>query len=196
MLAFDDLETTLQHSIHFSFPLVTFVHLRFTETQTITAVSKHNYCSHKFHCYLGGQHRLATPPLNAAAFTIVVPLECAVVQFKFQANRPRRLPQRRQSADRISKFCMHVACISTRRHSRLHTRIVSKSSVVLSTDSSHYDYTLGRADHTKLVVETTQHVVGCRLSHFSVNFLCPTLDTAAMLVYLPCPAFLTLSDRL
>ena len=33
----------------------------------------------------------------------------------------------------------------------------------------------------KLVVETTQHSVGCRLSHFSVNFWCPTLDTAALL---------------
>ena len=33
----------------------------------------------------------------------------------------------------------------------------------------------------KLVVETTQNAVGCRLSHFSVNFWCPTLDTAALL---------------
>ena len=76
---------------HFFRPLVTFVHLRINETQTITAVSKHNYCSHKLHCYLGGQHRLATSFLMLRFHHWRPPRVC-LFSSNFQANRLRRLP--------------------------------------------------------------------------------------------------------
>ena len=109
---------------HFFCPLVTFVYLRFNETQN-------NYCSIKRQLlqsqillrYLGGQHRLATPPLMLRFYHSSPPC-VGVVQFKFQANRLRRLPAAPSNPltgfQILHAFGMHLHG----RRSRLHTRIV------------------------------------------------------------------------
>ena len=89
-----------------------------------------------------------------------------------------------ESADRISTFaCMwhaHPLAAQSPAHShRLQTqrRLIHCFFTLL--------YTCRHGDHTNRVFKPTQHDVGCKLSHFSVNFckfLCPTLDTAARLV--------------
>ena len=103
--------------------------------QTLTAVSKHNYCSHNLHCYLGGQHRLSTLNLLLRFCHCDSPRVC-FAQLKFQANRLRRLPvvpSNPLSGFQILHACgMHIQS----RHSRLHTRILADSSAVWSTDSS------------------------------------------------------------
>ena len=80
--------------------------------KTITAVSKHNNCSHKFHCYLGGQHRLATSFLLLRFHHWNPPRVC-IVQSKFQANRLRRLPAAPLNPLTGFNFCMHLPCICT-----------------------------------------------------------------------------------
>ena len=95
---------------------------------TITAVTN-------FQRYLGGQHRLATPPLMLR-FYHSGPPQVYVVQSKFQANRLRRLPA--APSNPLTGFQNSHACgmhLHSRR-SHLYTRIVSKSNAVLSTDSS------------------------------------------------------------
>ena len=140
--------------------------------KTITAVSKYNYCSHKFHCYLGGQHRLATPPLMLR-FYHSDPPRVYVVQFKFQANRLRQLPA--APSNPLTGFQNSHACgmhLHSRR-SRLYTRIVSKSSVVLSTDSSHYKALLDGLiiQNSSLKQHSTSWDAGCPT--FLQNFCAP-----------------------
>ena len=86
-----------------------------------------------------------------------------------------------ESADRISTFaCMwhaHPLAAQSTAHSHLlqtQRRLIHCFFTPL--------YTCRHDDHTNRVLLPTQHDVGCKLSHFSVNFLCPTLDTTARLV--------------
>ena len=75
---------------------------------------------------------------------------------------------------------MHLACISTGGTAAC-TLALSSFVSPLCTLFLHLLRTSGRVDHTKHVFPPTQHAVGCTESHFSVNFLCPPLDTAARL---------------
>ena len=149
--------------------------------KTITAVSKQYDCSHKFYCYLGGQHRLATSFLMLRFHHSGVPPRVCFVLFKISGQSLEAIACCTvKSADRISiSACIwHASPLAAQPPAHSHCRLFQRRFV-------HCFFTLithlwtSRSYKTRPSPNTARR--GMQAVPLFCKFLCPPLDTAARL---------------